>query len=146
MPETPQFDVPSRSDPPSHVLILLDGLYAICRLDPSAGLPVWAGAGRFQCSTRTPDELSIVCEASLVPPGVRHEGGWSLLKVEGSFDFSAVGVVASLAGPLARNGISIFVISTFDTDYLLIKRDRLDASARALAAAGHTVRGARGIP
>ena len=145
MPDTPEFDAPSLLRHTSHALTLMDGLYTICRLEPSAGLPAWAGAGRFQCFARTPDELSIVCEASLVPPGVRHEGGWSLLRVEGPFDFSAVGVVASLAAPLAREGISIFVTSTFDTDYLLIKRDKLEAAARALTAAGHTVRGARGI-
>src|SRR5262249_46962094 len=100
-------------------LTLLEGTYAICRLEPGADVPAFpegARGGVFESVTRTADELSIVCEESRVPGVERCERGWSALKLEGPFPFSAVGVVASLADPLAGAGIPIFVVSTFDTD------------------------------
>jgi len=121
-------------------LSLMEGTFAVCRLGPDAELPPWARSKAFCSITRTPEELSIVCEQSGVPQATRHEGGWKALKVEGPFDFSVIGVISSLAAPLAGAGISIFVISTFDTDYLMVKRDTLEAAADALAGAGHTVR------
>ena len=109
----------------------------MCRLDPSAGVPPWAWTGPFAAVTRTPDELSIVCAEDAVPEGVRHESGWGALKIAGPFPFETVGVLASLAGPLALSGISIFAVSTFDTDWLLVKAADLDRAVAVLVAAGH---------
>ena len=120
-------------------LVTMPGRFAICRLPADAVLPAWTGSSTFASITRTPDELSIVCDEESVPEGARAETGWNLLKVEGPLDFSAVGIVASLTAPIAAAGISIFVISTFDTDYLLVKAENLDTAADALRRAGHAV-------
>ena len=124
-------------------LSLLPGLFAVCRLDPDASIPPWALQGGFFSATRTPDELSIVCNQTLVPAGVRHERGWRLFKVHGPFDFSQVGVLASLVGPLAEAGISLFTVSTFDTDYLLVASDNVEAAIAALVKAGHRISGSQ---
>ena len=87
--------------------------------------------------TRTEDELSIVCEDSAIPPGVRAERGWALLKLHGPFALDEVGVLSSFARPLADANVSVFAVATFDTDYLLVKTDRLEAALAALASAGH---------
>lgn len=120
-------------------LLLLPDLYAVCRLDRDAPLPTWAATGEFSSITRTADELSVVCPQNLVPDGVRCERSWRCLRVAGTMDFSMIGVVASLVMPLAESGISVFVVSTFDTDYLLVKADDLDKALAALRAAGHAV-------
>ncbi len=117
----------------------LDGLFAVCRLSADAPLPAWAAAGSFVSITRTLDELSIVCRGEHVPDGVRCEPGWRCLRVAGPLDFTLAGVLASLLAPLADAGIPVFVVSTFDTDYLLVKEDRLDAAVDVLQSAGHSV-------
>jgi len=107
---------------PHHLnLIPLDGTFAIAKLPPDAVIPSWASSGPFFSITRTADEVSIVCPKAQVPPGVQCERGWRCLRVAGTMDFSTVGVLASLVGPLAEAGISVFVVSTFDTDFLLGK-------------------------
>lgn len=120
-------------------LALLPSRFAICRLAPGDTLPAWATAGPFFSVTRTPDELSVVCAETSVPTGVLCEKGWRILKVNGLLDFSLTGVLASLAAPLARAGISIFVISTHDTDYLLVKQNKLEEAIETLTSAGHTI-------
>lgn len=120
-------------------LSVLPDTFTVCRLEANADLPRWALAGGFFSITRTPEELSIVAVKSVVPPGVRAEGAWRALKVAGPIAFSAVGVLASIADPLARAGISVFAVSTFDTDYLLVGADRLEAACLALSRAGHTI-------
>ncbi len=111
---------------------------AVCRLT-APGLPDWARASRFLTLSVTPTETSLVCEAACVPDGVRSERGWRCLGVDGTLDFALVGIVAGLTTVLADHGISVFVVSTFDTDYVLVKADRLDAATAALAAAGYAV-------
>ena len=92
------------------------------------------------CSvTRTLDELSVVCLEDIVPEGVRCEKGWRALKLEGPFEFSEVGVLASVAGPLAEAGVSIFAVSTFDTDYVLVKDEQLESAVGALREWSHEV-------
>jgi hypothetical protein len=118
-------------------LELLAGTLAVCRLDPGAPLPAWA-AGSFVSLTRTDTELSIVCSAESVPAGVQAEGGWRALRVRGPLGFGLTGVLASLASPLASSGVSIFVVSTYDTDYLLVQDRDLDRARHALVRAGHT--------
>jgi len=120
-------------------LTLLGDTYSVCRLGPEADIPPWAPAGDFFSITRTKDELSLVCSQELVPHGVQCEKGWRCIMVEGPLDFSLTGILASLAASLAEAGISIFAISTFDTDYLLVKAENLERAVFKLKDAGHDV-------
>src|SRR5689334_9671045 len=97
-------------------LRVLPERFAVCRIGKDDPAPSWASAGGFFSITRTADELSIVCPEQVVPQGVRCENGWGCLQVAGTLALSMVGVLASLATPLAEVGISVFAISTFDTD------------------------------
>jgi hypothetical protein len=115
----------------------LPGRYAVCRLNPESSVPAWA-IGPFVNITFTPDELAIICPAERVPPHVRAERDWRVLKLVGPFPFTAVGVLASLATPLARAGISLLSIATYDTDYFLVKGEVFENSISVLVAAGHT--------
>ena len=115
------------------------GRYAVCRLDPDAPVPAWA-AGRFVSVTRTADELSVVCPEDSVPQGVPTQPGWRLLRVSGTVPFFKVGVLAAVAGPLARVGVSLLVVCTFDTDYLMVPGDDFDLAVEVLRNAGHVVR------
>ncbi len=117
------------------------GRLSVCRLNASSELPDWATKGGFCSVTRTADELSIVCAEALVPGAVRAETGWVSLKVKGPLDFSLTGVMAALVDPLAIEAISVFTISTFDTDYVLIKQDRLEQAIGCLRRVGHRVVG-----
>lgn len=101
-------------------------------------MPDWAWIGAFASVTRTPDELSIVCDAAAVPAGVKAELGWAILKLHGPYAFELVGILASVTAPLAAAKISLFAIATFDTDWVLVKRGNLEAAVAALVAAGHT--------
>ncbi len=113
------------------VLRALPGRFAVARLAPEATWPLWAQDSReLLCLTRTVDETSIVCDEVLVPDGVRCERGFVAFVVHGPIDFAVTGLLADLAAPLAEAGISLFAISTFDTDYLLVREH--DA-ARAIA-------------
>jgi uncharacterized protein len=100
---------------------LLEGKYGVCRLDENALLPEWATNGDFFSITRTTDELSIVCSQDNIPGEVKCERDWRILKIEGPLDFSLVGILASISAILAKAGVSIFAVSTFDTDYILVK-------------------------
>jgi hypothetical protein len=122
-------------------LLILDDRLAVCRLDRGDGIPSWATGGGFFSITRTPDELSVVCPESAVPEGVRAETGWRVLRVAGTINLSVVGVLTSLTTPLAEAGIGVFALSTFDTDYLLVKEADLGGAIEALAACGHVVHG-----
>ena len=122
-------------------LVLLPGLFAVCQLDPKAPLPAWANAGSsaLVSVTRTANELSIVCAQEDAPDDVRQERDWRCLMVEGPLDFSLTGVLSALLAPLADAGVSIFALSTFDTDYLLVRAAQLGLAVEALSAAGHLV-------
>jgi uncharacterized protein len=119
-----------------HLAILPEPL-AISRLSASSPAPAWAGTGPLQSMTRTEDELSVVCREDSVPSEIAAERGWRAIKVVGPLDFSETGVLASLAAPLAEAEVSIFALSTHDTDYVLVKADALDRAVTALTAAGH---------
>ena len=110
---------------------------AVCRLAADASVPAWALDGDFFCVVRTDDELAIVCVEDSVPDGCRAEKGWTAFKLEGPFPFSMTGVLAAFLDPLAQAKIPIFAISTFDTDYVLIKHEDRDRAIRALEGAGH---------
>lgn len=120
-----------------HRFRLLPGDFAVCRLKPGSAVPGWV-TGSFVSITMSTEELSIVCSAAQVPVDVQGEHGWRLLKVDGPFPFATTGVLASFARPLAEAEISVLAIATFDTDYLLIKGDKLTAAVAVLVAAGHT--------
>jgi len=109
----------------------------ICRLVPTAAIPDWAKSGGFVSITRTDDELSIVCAEADVPGDVKSDRGWRCFKVAGPLDLSLTGVLASLANPLAEARINIFALSTFDTDYLLVKEDKVSRAAEVLIRSGH---------
>jgi hypothetical protein len=119
----------------------LDELYAIVRLEPDAELPDWVRGGHFWSATRSESELSIVCCEEDVPTDASAERGWCALELAGPLDFSLTGVVAALVTPLAEAEVPIFVISTFETDYLFVRERDLERSVEALAEAGHSVDG-----
>jgi uncharacterized protein len=116
------------------------GEWAIARLASDAPIPAWAlTSPRFASLTRTAAELSIVVPAAEVPETVQAERGWSLLQLMGPFAFDQTGILASFATPLAKAGIGIFAVSTFDTDYLLVKADAAERAVCVLQAAGHAL-------
>jgi hypothetical protein len=120
---------------------MVPGTYAVCRMPASAAVPAWA-AKAFASITRTADELSIVCEERHIPADAdgiefQFERGWVLLKLHGPFPLDAIGVLASVAKPLAEAAISLFALSTFDTDYVLVKRTHAKQAIAALTLAGH---------
>jgi hypothetical protein len=118
---------------------LMPGQYALIRLPAKALIPSWLD-GSLVSATRTGEELSIVVDQTLVPSHYeRVERHWRALVVEGPLDLSQVGVLASIAQPLARAEISIFALSTYDTDYVLVREPDLDRALAALRAAGHDV-------
>ena len=107
---------------------------AVVRLDSSSEIPNWATKGTdFFSITKTIDELSIVCLEGNVPNDVRVEKGWKCFKVEGPLDFGMTGILSSLTSPLAEANISIFAISTFDTDYIMIKKEKLQNAIAVLS-------------
>lgn len=117
-----------------------DRRYEVARLPADATLGSdWLASGPWLSMTRTADELSLVGPEGTSPPGARVEPGWRLLRVRGALDFAMTGVLAALAAPLADAEIPIFVVSTFDTDYLLLKDDDLEAAVTVLREHGHEV-------
>ena len=122
-------------------LSVLRDSYAICRLKPEDKSPDWAERGEFWSLTRTGEELSVVCVATNIPETVKSDKGWRCLKVHGPLDFSLTGILVSLARPLAETGISIFALSTYNTDYLLVKEAELDRALAVLAKDGHEITG-----
>jgi uncharacterized protein len=119
---------------------VLPGKFAVCQVADGAEIPRWAWSGEFCSVTRTAGEVSIVCAENLVATdheGIVVEGGWVALGLEGPFPFAMTGVLESFIQPLAQAGIPIFAISTFNTDYVLIKNENVKAALTALATAGH---------
>ncbi len=121
-------------------LKILPNRLAVCRLNADAPLPDWIDESDFSSVTRTEAELTIVCDQELVASGTTSETGWRCIKVEGPLDFSEIGIVFSLTQPLAESGVSVFLISTFDTDYLMVKEKDLANAIDALSAQGHQVK------
>jgi hypothetical protein len=130
---------PHRSPPHLPLEVLVDTL-AVCRLPADAPLPRWAdGPSRFLTVSRTSEELSITAVQASVPPEVRCERDYRALRVKGPLPLDLIGVLAAIADPLAAAGLSIFAISTFDTDYVLVKARDLEPAVTALERAGHQV-------
>jgi hypothetical protein len=114
-------------------LARVPGRFAVARLSPDAPIPAWATTGSLTSITRTADELSIVCDDEAVPNGVYAMRDFAALRVLGIIDFAVVGVLASLTRVLAEAAVSVFVFSTFDTDYLLVRTGDLDRAKKAIA-------------
>lgn len=119
-------------------LSLFPDRLAVCRLNASDEIPQWP-RGVFVSITRTPDELSIICDESAVPEGAQTERGWRAFQVHGPIPFEVTGVASGLTGALAANGISVFLIATYDTDWLLVKESTLERATAALRAAGYEI-------
>jgi hypothetical protein len=120
-------------------IVVLDDEFAITRLGATDPAPAWAEQGGLSSVTRTAEELSVVCAASAVPASVQAERGWRCLRVAGRLDLSLTGVLASIADPLAAAELSIFAVSTYDTDYVLVRKQSSMAAIGCLRAAGHEV-------
>lgn len=120
-------------------LTLLESPMSIVRLPPDTRIPDWARGGDLLSISRTRDELSIVAVTNLVPDVEQRSDGWRAFRVEGPFDFSEIGVIAALSQCIASAGISLFVISTWDTDYVLVRRADLESVVAVLETAGHSV-------
>lgn len=120
-------------------LTILPGRLAICRLSPDEAIPECPPSAKFWSVTRTPEELSIILPEESVPAGWKANRGWRSLKVQGPLDFDLTGVLASLTTPLASADVSIFAMSTFDTDYILVREEDLEKAKRVLRAHGHSL-------
>lgn len=124
-----------------NVLSLLPCTLSIVRLDAKCAFPAWVNvAGDYFLSiTRTRQELSIVCDSSAVPSDAIQESGFRALRVDGPLDFQLVGVLSGLLRILAERNISVFTISTFDCDYILVRSDKLIETVDALTKEGRVV-------
>ena len=115
-------------------LVVYDEILAVCKLKPCEDVPQWAfKKGKFLSISRTEDELSIVCEEANIPKDLEAERGWKYLKVEGQLDFGLTGILYSIAKPMAEYSISIFAVSTYDTDYVLIKEKYFEKALELLS-------------
>ncbi len=122
-------------------LRLLSREYSVCRLPAGSTPPAPPPTAELYGVTVTAEEVSVVCAAGDEPSEARVEGGWSALRVAGELDFSLVGILSSLTAPLAEAGVSVFALSTFDTDYLLVRTADLRRASKALEARGHVITG-----
>lgn len=121
-------------------LILLKNIFGICKLKPIEQIPSWATQGPLFSITKTEDELSIVCEQNFIAKETADISlNWRCLKIKGPLDFSLTGILSSLLNPLADNKIGIFALSTFDTDYILIKEEKINAAIEVLKQAGFII-------
>jgi uncharacterized protein len=127
---------------PNLNLSLLEGRFAVVQLEPKSPVPAWALEGEFFTVTRTSEELSIVCLESNVPTNssdLRLERDWACLKLQGPFEFSLTGILLSVLEPLAKVNVGIFALSTFNTDFVLVKAEHLEKAILALEGTGHRV-------
>ena len=125
-------------------LLIESGRYSVCRLDPGRPWPTPPAGARLYSATRTIDELSVVCLEGDEPAGARVEPGWRALRIVGPLAFDLVGVIASVTVPLAGSEVGVFVVSTYDTDLVLVKDEDVGRAIDALGGAGHRVRPADG--
>lgn len=115
------------------------GTFAICRLAAGTPLPHWFHPGGFSSVSWTDAEVSITCDESQVPDDVQCDRGWQCLMLQGPFAFDQTGILLQILAPLASAKIGIFAVSTFDTDYVLVKDQHFEATRRALIESGHTL-------
>lgn len=129
--------------PPRLTLLVRPWRLAVCRFPADAPLPAWVlhAEAEFWSVTRTPAELSVVCAEDDLPPSVEEhvERGWRVFELAGPIPFSTTGVISGLTAPLAAAGVGVFVLSTYDTDYLLVKAARFARAREILAGAFEVV-------
>ncbi len=111
---------------------LLQLTVGVCRLAPTENIPSWARQGQLFSITNTGEELSILCEERFIPEGIICERDWRVLKIEGPLDFSLIGILSKISSHLTEAGISIFALSTYDTDYILVKNKDIDKAVETL--------------
>jgi len=121
-------------------LSLLKDKYGICTLPNTAPIPDWALTQSLASITRTEKELTIVCRLEILPSQYQSDLKWRCFKIDGSFDLNQIGVISSISSPLADAGISIYVISTYDTDYFLIQEQNLEQTISVLSNSGHYIK------
>jgi hypothetical protein len=118
-------------------LLIIDGDFSVCKV---TGMEQVDFSMELFFIAKTPDEISLVCESCFVPPNaIEVESGWRMIKVSGVLDFGLVGVVAKISSILAEAKISIFVVSTFNTDYILLKADSFEKGLKALSRSGYSL-------
>lgn len=117
----------------------IPGQFAICKLQPGDSIPSWVTSGKIWSVTRTATELSVVCQQEYLPRDVEFEGNWRILEVVGPLPFEMVGVLSSLATPLAEKGVSIFTLSTYETDLILVREKSFEITCQTLTHAGHII-------
>ena len=120
-------------------LSLLKDKYGICTLPNNAPIPDWALTQSLASITRTEKELTIVCRLEILPSQYQSGLNWRCFKIDGSFDLNQIGVISSISSTLADAGISIYVISTYDTDYFLIQEQNLEQTISTLSDIGHNI-------
>ncbi len=125
--------------PRSLTLSLLHDRYTVLRFMSEAIPPAWAMKGDFFSVTRSKDELSVVTNIENLPSWEQAQSEWHAFKVHGPFAFTEIGILASLTAPLRDDAVGIFVVSTFDTDYLLVEHSQVDKAIRSLRRAGHSI-------
>lgn len=121
-------------------LTVLSHALTVCKLPPNADVDV---SGGFLFFARTSQEVSLVCETEYVPPStLMTEHGWTALQVDGTLDFGLTGIIAGISSVLANRSIPVFVVSTYDTDYVLVKESTLESTIKALKEAGYAIKSA----
>lgn len=120
------------------VLEKIPGTFAVCKLDDIHHIDLY---GDFVFLSKTDAELSLVCAEEKIPASAtKADRDWKLLRIEGELEFSMVGVIAKISAILAAEEVSIFVVSTFDTDYIMVKRESFHKAKTALQKSGYTVK------
>jgi hypothetical protein len=122
---------------PKLKLSLLPQTYAICSFPPDFTFPAIDNTSSILSIAKTCKETTIVCDENRIPGDCRKSENWKCIKVEGSFDLDAIGVIAGISIPLAESRISIYVVSTYDTDYVLINAKNIDRAVSCLSKFGH---------
>ena len=124
-------------------MTLLTTGFVVCRLEGNEAIPDWADNSKFCSITRTEDELSIVCPQENIPKDIPEtvicEKDLKCLKVEGPLDFSLIGILANISTALAKVKISIFVVSTYNTDYILVKEENIEGAVKTLSDEGYII-------
>jgi len=124
----------------SYRLLVLPEKYGVVKLDPSTEINTKGGnATELLAVVHTPEETTIVCQENFISPGKEAEKGWRALKVEGTLEFELIGVLASILTPLAEAGISVYTLSTYSTDFIMVKAKFLSKAIKALKKAGFEI-------
>lgn len=120
-------------------LLILDGMYAVCRLDPGDEIPAWIDESDFLSVVRSSDELSIVCSQKLVPQEIGCNRDWRLIRIDEELDFEMVGILNRFLLPLEKAGIAVFVVSSYNTDYIMVASRKLKEAVAVLKDEGHHI-------